>query len=88
MRIHSRREATFGCMGVARVLQAYLDGEIDEVTARRVSGHLEGCRRCGMKARTYRAIKDSIARTGSLDELARRRLEEFARRVGSLEPGA
>lgn len=75
-------------MRVARVLQAYLDGEIDEGTARRVSGHLDGCRRCGMKAHTYRAIKDSIARTGSLDELARRRLEEFAQRVSSLEPGA
>ncbi|MDE3203609.1 MAG: zf-HC2 domain-containing protein [Acidobacteriota bacterium] len=88
MSIHGRREARIGCMRVARVLQAYLDGEIDEVTARRVSGHLDGCRRCGMKAHTYRAIKDSIARTGSLDELARRRLEEFAQRVSSLEPGA
>lgn len=88
MSIHGRREARIGCMRVARVLQAYLDGEIDEVTARRVSGHLDGCRRCGMKAHTYRAIKDSIARTGSLDELARRRLEEFAQKVSSLEPGA
>lgn len=75
-------------MRVARVLQAYLDGEIDESTARRVSGHLDVCRRCGMKAATYRAIKDSIARTGRLDDLARRRLEDFARRVSSLEPGA
>lgn len=88
MRIHSRREARISCMRVARVLQTYLDGEIDEASARRVSGHLDVCRRCGMKAHTYRAIKESIARTGSLDDLARRRLEEFARRVSSLEPGA
>lgn len=88
MRIHSGREARIGCMRVARVLQAYLDGEIDEVAARRVSGHLDVCRRCGMKAATYRAIKDSIARSGSLDDLSRHRLEEFARRVSSLESGA
>jgi anti-sigma factor RsiW len=87
MRFHSRREARIGCMRVARVLQAYLDGEIDEATARRVWGHLEVCRRCGMKAGTYRSIKESIARTGRLDQLTRRRLEDFARRVGSFEPG-
>ncbi len=75
-------------MRAARVLQGYLDGEMDGVTAGRVSVHLDGCRRCRMNAATYRAIKDSIVRTGSLDDLARRRLEEFARRVGSLEPGA
>jgi anti-sigma factor RsiW len=75
-------------MRVARVLQAYLDGEIDEATARLVSAHLDACRRCGMKAETYRSIKESIGRTGSLDQLTRRRLEDFARRVGSFEPGA
>lgn len=70
-----------GCMRVARALQAYLDGEIDQATARRVGAHLEVCRRCGMSADTYRAIKASLARQGGWDELTRRRLEDFARRL-------
>jgi anti-sigma factor RsiW len=68
-------------MEVARALQSYLDGEVDHDTARRVGAHLRVCKRCGMKAGTYRAIKASLARTGDLDALTRRRLEEFARRV-------
>jgi hypothetical protein len=39
------------------------------------------CRRCGMSAHTYRAIKASLARRGAWDELTRRRLEDFARRL-------
>ena len=75
-------------MAVARVLQAYLDGEVDEGTARRVSAHLHLCRRCGMKAATYRAIKASLARTGpAADDLTRRRLEEFARRIPEQSAG-
>ena len=88
MKFRTRREAEIGCMAVARVLQAYLDGEVDESTARRVSAHLHLCRRCGMKAATYRAIKSSLARTGpGPDELTRRRLEEFARRIPEDRPG-
>ncbi len=50
------------CMEVMRVLQSYLDGQTDEVTARRVSKHLEACRRCGLEAVTFREIKASLAR--------------------------
>jgi len=75
------------CMAVARVLQAYLDGEVDHETAVRVGAHLEACRRCGMKAETYRAIKASLARgERGWDDLTRRRLEEFARRLGQGRP--
>ena len=42
------------CMQVMRVLQSYLDGQTDEMTARRVANHLEACRRCGLDAATYR----------------------------------
>ena len=48
------------CRQVALVLQAYLDGEVDADTAHRVHDHLEECRRCGLEATTYRAIKDAI----------------------------
>jgi anti-sigma factor RsiW len=45
-----------------RVLQSYLDGQTDEVTAQRVGRHLEACRRCGLQAATYREIKAALAR--------------------------
>ena len=48
------------CRQVAAVLQEYLDGEVDPVTAGKVHDHLEECRRCGLEARTYRAIKAAI----------------------------
>ena len=88
MGLRTRREAKMGCMAVARVLQAYLDGEVDETVARRVGAHLDVCRRCGMKADTYRTIKASLARGGTgWDDLTRRRLQECARRVGQDHTG-
>lgn len=75
-------------MAVARVLQAYLDGEAGEETARRVGAHLHICRRCGMKAATYRAIKASLSRGGDgMDDLTRRRLEDFAHRLTEQSAG-
>lgn len=66
------------CMQVMRVLQSYLDGQIDEVTARRVANHLEACRRCGLEASTYLEIKASLARKASeVDPLALDRLRAF-----------
>ena len=53
------------CRQVAQVLQAYLDGEVDVATTRRVHDHLETCRRCGLEATTYRAIKDAIPMAAS-----------------------
>jgi hypothetical protein len=76
--------AMLRCLRASRVLQAYLDGEADELTARHVAGHLEDCRRCGMKAATYRAIKRALrAAGGHPDELALRRLHTFTRSLGN-----
>ena len=50
------------CLQVGRTLQSYLDRHVDDLTAERVSRHLELCRRCGMKAETYLEIKASLAR--------------------------
>ncbi len=62
------------------MLQRYLDGELDDVpTAARVAEHLEECRRCGLHAATYRAIKQAL-RSGNrdIDDLALRRLRAFS----------
>jgi anti-sigma factor RsiW len=59
------------------VLQSYLDGQVDEVTARRVARHLEVCRRCGLEVETYTRIKESLARRGGVDPEAVERLRAF-----------
>lgn len=57
-----RADRPMNCMQVGRRLQRYLDGEIDDLTARRIVRHLEDCRRCGMEAAAYTQIKASLAR--------------------------
>ena len=72
------------CRQVAQVLQAYLDGELDPDTAHMVHDHLEECRRCGLEASTYRAIKSAIpiaeatATPVEVDPQAIERLRRFA----------
>ncbi|GAC1376919.1 MAG: hypothetical protein NVSMB4_06080 [Acidimicrobiales bacterium] len=69
---------TASCVQVMRALQSYLDGQIDEVTARRVANHLEACRRCGLEASTYLEIKAALARkASSVDQRALDRLRAF-----------
>jgi anti-sigma factor RsiW len=65
------------CREAARVLQACLDGEADEVTARRVATHVEDCRRCGLETAVYREIKNSLARQEVPDESTMARLCDF-----------
>ena len=68
------------CLRTSRALQRYLDGESDDLTAARVAAHLEECRRCGLQARTYLAIKQAL-RSGSrdVDDLTLHRLHAFSR---------
>ena len=78
------------CKEVGRVLQSYLDGELDELLARRVARHLEVCRRCGMSAETYAEIKRALRRSaGSLPEDAVGRLRAFGEQLaeGWVPPG-
>lgn len=74
------------CHEVARVLQSYVDGHVDELTARRVARHLEICRRCGLEAETYTRIKESLARRGGVDPEAVERLRAFGARLAELGP--
>lgn len=56
-----RRREELDCHEVARVLQAYLDQELDRGLAREVADHLDDCHRCGMEAETYRRLKASLS---------------------------
>jgi len=80
------------CRDVGRVLQSYLDGELDEHRAAKVSAHLEHCLRCGMEVTTYAQIKDALARVAERgevhpeDRLTVERLRRFAQTLASAQP--
>lgn len=77
------------CRQVAKVLQAYLDGELDVPTADKLASHLDECRRCGLEAAVYDALKDSLHRLpGPLPEEPVARLREFGAQLARGEPGA
>ena len=67
------------CPEVGRVLQRYLDDELDEDLSRRVHEHLEGCRRCGLEAAAYEELKDALRRrAATLRPESAQRLRDFA----------
>ena len=86
--IGTRRQMS--CHQVAEVLQTYLDDELDDDAAKKVSAHLDDCRRCGLEAETYEALKAVLQRgpAGLADEPVAR-LREFGERLarGELDPG-
>ena len=67
------------CPEVGRVLQRYLDDELDEERSRRVHEHLEQCRRCGLEASAYEELKDALRRKAApLRPESAQRLRDFA----------
>jgi anti-sigma factor RsiW len=78
-----RPEARARCAEVARWLQPYLDGEVDARTLLLVGAHLEVCRRCGLDAETYRALKEALARRSDPPADLLVRLRSFADRLAA-----
>jgi anti-sigma factor RsiW len=78
------------CHQAARMLQSYLDGELDPRTTAGVHEHLEVCRRCGLEASAYLAIKTAISSTGAatsaVDPDAVDRLVRFAHELSDSSP--
>lgn len=67
------------CRRVARVLQAYLDGELSADQADLVAEHLRHCRRCGIDERVYRDVKRVLRGLASEpDPEAIARLRDYA----------
>lgn len=85
-RVHGT-DGMASCLELRRTLQRYLDGEVDESTARRTARHLEVCRRCGLEEDTYRKIKRAVARRGAPPTPdGVRRLEALVQRLGAEGP--
>jgi anti-sigma factor RsiW len=74
------------CMHVGPKLQAYLDGEVDEATVRRVAAHLEYCRKCGLEATAYREIKRALATREQPAPDALARLRAFGEQLAAIGP--
>ena len=78
----SSADRPLSCRQVGKILQSFLDAELDDVTTDKVAEHLEDCRRCGMAADVYLEIKASLGREAPVvPEASLARLEEFARRL-------
>lgn len=80
MRLPWRRHEAgeLDCREVARVMQRYLDDELNQPTARMVAHHLDDCHRCGLEAETYRELKQRLSGlTPRVQTEAVDRLREF-----------
>lgn len=54
-------KTTANCREVGKVLQTYLDGELDDADALLVAAHLDECRDCGLESASYDRIKAALA---------------------------
>ncbi len=74
MKVIDRLRDRWECRKVGTLMQSHLDGALTAEDARRVSSHLEACRRCGMEAEAFQALSAAVARLSTQtdpDALAR-----------------
>ena len=75
---YRRNRSTVRCREVGKVLQSYLDGDVEPDFAAKIAEHLDACRDCGLEAETYQRIIDSLAgKRPAVDEQTIARLREF-----------
>jgi hypothetical protein len=73
-----RRRPAVNCRELGRVLQSYLDGDVEPGFADKIAEHLDDCKDCGLEAETYTQIKDSLAgQRAEVDDDAVIRLRDF-----------
>ncbi|MEZ5244047.1 MAG: zf-HC2 domain-containing protein [Acidimicrobiales bacterium] len=83
-----RNKPEVNCREVGKVLQSYLDGAVEEDFARKIAGHLEACKHCGLEFETYRMIKASLSSSmPEVDPAAVERLREFGARISGETSG-
>ena len=80
----SSQTERLGCRQVRKVLQAFLDGEIEAHRAELVAAHLESCSRCRVEADTLqRVITELRQHRPDLDLDAYTRLSDTLDRLTS-----
>lgn len=76
------RESRLGCRQVRRMLQSFLDGEVDPLEGEFVAAHLESCTRCQVEAEIQQLVIAALRRLRpDLDLAAYTRLVEVAERL-------
>lgn len=78
------------CREVARVVQAYLDGECDAPTALQVRAHLDRCPPCAVEVEVIEQIKQALAqgRCCGADPEVVDRLRSYVRRLSAPDDGS
>lgn len=67
------------CDDVMEVLQAYLDGEVDEKQAQKVARHLSRCTECDNESQVYLKIKETLAKhQRPIDPEVKAALQQFS----------
>lgn len=86
IRHRQSRSETVDCREIARLVQAFLDGEIADPRAVRVADHLDACLTCGLEADAYRWLKAAVAGLARADDPRQlERLQRFAEALASGE---
>ena len=84
-----RRKPEVNCREVGRVLQSYLDNDVEEDFAAKIASHLEACKECGLEVETYRRIKESLAgKMPEVDPAAIARLRTFGAEITNEATGS
>jgi anti-sigma factor RsiW len=78
------------CQEGCKLLQAFVDRELDEDTARVIAGHLADCGRCGLEADLYGRLQEALRGGVPVSQAAVARLEEFTYHCagGEVPPGS
>ena len=65
-------------MEVRRVINGFVDNQLEDGFAAKIAEHLDECRRCGLSAEVYADIKQSLqSKPPTIDDAAIERLREF-----------
>ncbi len=82
----SSNAGVYSCREVERLMHRFLDDEIDDLTHRRISQHLQACLECGLEFEVYSSILRALnARRAPVNTPTLARLCEFLRRLDHAE---
>ena len=77
-----RNKVEVNCREVGKVLQSYLDNDVEEDSTEKIAAHLEACKDCGLEVEPYRQIKTSLAsKMPEVEPAALERLQAFGNQL-------